>query len=261
MLPVTMTRSDLLRGVAELSPWFYPFDFGEGLIAPIEMPPEVASIHQTRLEMLEAQVKGHFGDRLRSVECLDVGCNEGFFSLALSRLTRRVTAVDPRAENLRRARFVKEALDVDNIDLKQGRVETVARDVGRTYDLTLLFGVLYHVEDPMLCLRQMAAVTGDLCLIETQVVDEVEGYAEWGSRDWKHPFHGILALIDDSRDVVRDARQTGLTSLSACPSVKALLYMLEVAGFARAKILKPPPGAYEQHARGQRVVCAAYKRA
>ena len=29
--------------------------------------------------------------------------------------------------------------------------------------------------------------------------------------------------------------------------------------FRRAEILPPPPGAYEQHARGKRVVCAAWK--
>ncbi|MBI1956597.1 MAG: hypothetical protein HYS38_09415 [Acidobacteria bacterium] len=47
--------------------------------------------------------------------------------------------------------------------------------------------------------------------------------------------------------------------MALCPSPKALTFLLRQAGFRRAEIVKPPPGAYEQHARGQRVVCAAYK--
>ena len=43
-------------------------------------------------------------------------------------------------------------------------VETLAADQGRTFDLTLFLGVLYHVEDPMLCLRQVAAVVSGAML-------------------------------------------------------------------------------------------------
>jgi hypothetical protein len=35
--------------------------------------------------------------------------------------------------------------------------------------------------------------------------------------------------------------------------------MLKHAGFRRVEMASPPPGAYEQLARGKRVVCAAYK--
>jgi hypothetical protein len=111
----------------------------------------------------------------------------------------------------------------------------------------------------MLCLRQVAAVTGELCLIETQVVDEVEGFTEWGAKEWTRPYKGILALVDESGEFNAGGRETGVTPMATCPSPKALLFMLRQAGFARAEILPPPPGAYEQHARGKRVVCAAYK--
>ena len=40
---------------------------------------------------------------------------------------------------------------------------------------------------------------------------------------------------------------------------KALRFMLYQAGFRRVETVTPPPGAYEQHARGKRVVCAAWK--
>src|SRR6266700_8408117 len=100
---------------------------------------------------------------------------------------------------------------------------------------------------------------GEMCVIETQVVDEVEGFAEWGSREWTRPYQGIVALVDETGEFKEGNRETGVTPMATCPSPKALRFMLRQAGFARAEILTPPPDAYEQHARGKRVVCAAFK--
>lgn len=252
-------QQEIRRGIEELGPWFYAFDFGNGLKTTPLIPPQVAGIHDTRLAMLETAVAGYFGDRAAGTHCLDIGCHEGFYSLAMARRGMSVTGMDAREENLERARFVASAMGMPGIRFRQGRVETLALDEGRTYALTLFLGVLYHVEDPMLCLRQVAAVTCEMCVIETQVVDEVEGFAEWGSQEWKRPYHGVLALIDETGEFEAGGRETGVTPMATCPSPKALIFMLKQAGFARAEILPPPAGAYEQHARGKRVVCAAYK--
>jgi tRNA (mo5U34)-methyltransferase len=255
-----MTPDQIRQGIAELGPWFYRFDFGGGLETTPAIPASVVDIFETRLTMANRAIDGHFGDRLSKAECLDIGCHEGFYSLAMSRRgVRSVTAIDARPENLRRARFVADAMGIGNIQYSPGRVETLGADLGRTFELTLFLGVLYHVEDPMRCLRQVAAVTGEMCVIETQVVDEVAGSAEWGSREWTRPYQGILAVIDESGEFDAGNRETGVSPMATCPSPKALLYMLKQAGFRRAEILEPHAGAYEQHARGKRVVCAAYK--
>jgi len=260
----SVTTAEIRQGIAELGPWFYRFEFGDGIETTPAIPAAVVDIFDTRLRMLTAAVDVHFGSRLRDIECLDIGCHEGFYSLAMARRVRNVVAIDARAENLSRARFVAEAMGAGNILYRQARVETLADDLletglPRTFDLTLFLGLLYHVEDPMRCLRQVAAVTGELCIIETQVVDEVEGHAEWGSREWTRPYRGILALIDETGEFDAGNRETGVSPMATCPSPKALLFMLKQAGFSRAEILPPPPGAYEQHARGKRVVCAAWK--
>jgi tRNA (mo5U34)-methyltransferase len=258
-LEKTVTAAEIRQGIAELGPWFYRFEFGGGIETTPAIPASVVDIFDTRLRMVSKAVETHFGERLKDVECLDIGCHEGFYSLAMARKVRSVVAVDARAENLSRAQFVARAMDVINIVYRQGRVETLAEDQARTFPLTLFLGLLYHVEDPMRCLRQVAAVTGELCLIETQVVDEVNGFAEWGSREWTRPYQGILAVIDETGEFDAGNRETGVSPLATCPSPKALLFMLRQAGFSRAEIMTPPPGAYEQHARGKRVVCAAWK--
>ena len=111
----------------------------------------------------------------------------------------------------------------------------------------------------MLCLRKICRVTSELCVIETQVIDEVDGVAEWGAREWTRPYHGVLALIDESGEFYHENPETGASPLATCPSPNALRFMLEQAGFRRVEFVEAPPGAYEQHRRGKRVVCAAYK--
>ncbi|HEX4138516.1 MAG TPA: methyltransferase domain-containing protein [Bryobacteraceae bacterium] len=255
-----MTDAEIRQCIADFGPWFYRFEFRNGLETTPAIPESVVGIFDTRLRMIESAVDAHFGTRLCGIECLDIGCHEGFYSLAMARRgVRNVVAVDAREENLRRARFVAKAMGVENILYRQGCVENLIADLARTFDLTLFLGLLYHVEDPMRCLRQVAAVTGELCIIETQVVDEVEGYAEWGSRDWTRPYQGIVAVIDETGEFGDGNRETGVSPMATCPSPKALLFMLKQAGFRRTEILPPPPGAYEQHARGKRVVCAAWK--
>ena len=253
-----MTLQEIQRGIDELGPWFYPFELPEGLHTTSLVPPEVRGIFDTRLRMLESVLHSHFGDRESGLECLDVGCHEGFYSLAMARRGWIVRGVDGREDNLRRARFIAEACQND-VFYRLGRVETLAADEGRQYDLTLFLGVLYHLEDPMQGLRQVAAVTRDLCVIETQVVDEVEGSTEWGSREWHRPYQGILALIDETPELTDGCRETGLTPMVTCPSPKALRFMLRQAGFTRIEAVAPPADAYEQHARGRRVVYAAWK--
>ncbi len=98
------------QGIDELAPWFYAFDFGNGVRTRPQIPPEVVGIHDTRLTMLEAAVASHFGARAKGLDCLDIGCHEGFYSLAMAKHGMRVTGLDAREENLRRARFVADAM-------------------------------------------------------------------------------------------------------------------------------------------------------
>jgi tRNA (mo5U34)-methyltransferase len=255
-----MTRQEIQEKISELGPWFYEFDFGDGLRTNSAIPAAVTQIFDTRLEMVNGVVEAHFGQRLAEISCVDVGCHEGFYSMAMAKNgIKRITGVDVRESNLRKARFVAGALGYSQISFRQANCEQLrAEDVGR-HELTLFLGLLYHLENPMLCLRNISSITKELCVIETQVIDEVEGTTEWGAREWTRPYQGALALIDESGEFYNDNQETGSTPIATCPSPKALLFMLRHAGFRSAEIIPPPPGAYEQHARGKRVVCAAYK--
>jgi hypothetical protein len=256
-----MTREQIEEGITRLGPWFYSFDLGNGLRTLSKIPAEVEGIFETRRTMVERAVDTYFGARMADISCLDMGCHEGFYSIAMAQKgVGRVLGVDIRDDNLRKARFISEALALSHISFHKGNCEQlVPDDVGR-HELTLFLGVLYHTENPVLCLRNLASVTTELCLIETQVIDEVEGETEWGAKAWKRPYHGALAVIDESGEFYSDDNQeTGSTPVALCPSPQALLFLLKQAGFLRTEILSPPPAAYEQLARGKRIIVAAYK--
>ncbi|MBI4478424.1 MAG: methyltransferase domain-containing protein [Acidobacteria bacterium] len=256
-----MTQQELEQKIAELGPWFYPFDFGNGLKAPTKIPPEVEGIFETRREMVERAVEAQFGGRLAETSCLDIGCHEGFYSIAMARQgVGTVVGLDVRQSNLRRARFVAETLQLPQISFWHANVERLDLEELGEFELTLLLGVLYHLENPMHCLRNVARLTKELCIIETQVIDEVEGETEWGSRNWKRPYHGAFAVIDESGEFHSwSGDETGSTPVALCPSPKALMFLVQQAGFRRVEVVPPAPGAYEQLARGKRLVCAAYK--
>jgi ubiquinone/menaquinone biosynthesis C-methylase UbiE len=247
--------------IESLAPWFYEFDLGPLGRTPSALPAEVQPIHSTRLQMMNAAIDRHFSpQRLRNARCLDVGCHEGFYSVALAqRPVREVVGVDVRLDSLRRACFVSGALGLNNVRFEQRNAEAISpADLGQ-FDLTLCLGLIYHLENPMICLRNIAAVTKELCVVETQVVDEIEGFAEWGAKAWTRPYQGILALIDETAEYEAENRETGATPLATCPSPRGLEVMLKHAGFTRVEFIEPPAGAYEQLARRKRVVCAAYK--
>lgn len=254
-----ITSADAQQRIKELGPWFYEFDLGEYGRTTSELPPEVLPIHQTRLAMVERVVDQHFRGRLHGVRCLDVGCHEGFYSVAMARKgMREVRGIDVRSTSLAKARFVSDVLGLRNVSYEERNVEDLGADTA-PYDLCLFLGILYHLENPILSLRNISRITGEVCIVETQVVDEVEGSSEWGARAWTRPYHGILALIDESGEFYNQNAETGASPIATCPSPKALEFMLRQAGFRRTEIIEPPEGAYEQHRRGKRVVCAAYK--
>lgn len=244
-----------------MAPWFYEFDLGPLGRTASALPVDVQPIHRTRLQMVEVALERIFtDDELRSSACLDVGCHEGYYAVELAkRGVHRVVGVDVREESVKKARFVARTLGLENAEFRLGNAERISRELLGTYDLTLFLGILYHLENPMLCLRNVSDVTGRACIVETQVIDEVAGETEWGWQNWKYPYCGALALIDETLEFDSGNRQTGATPLATCPTPKALVTMLNHAGFPRVEFIPAPPGAYEQHARGKRVVCVAFK--
>ncbi|MDP9114228.1 MAG: hypothetical protein M3O20_11185, partial [Acidobacteriota bacterium] len=92
---ITPTPQEAHERLTALGPWFYEFDLGSYGRTVSTLPPEVLPIHQTRLEMVNRAVDGYFGERLSKIRCIDIGCHEGYYSVAMARKgIREVRGVD-----------------------------------------------------------------------------------------------------------------------------------------------------------------------
>ncbi|MBN9127675.1 MAG: methyltransferase domain-containing protein [Nitrosospira sp.] len=250
-------RQELLKQVMALEPWFYTFDLGNGEIVHSKLPKNIQGIHETRLQMVLSAVEQHFDHRLSSARCLDVGCHEGYFSFEMAKKVMSVTGIDVRKESLQKAELIKKINRAENTNFRYG--DCYELDQSELYDLTLFLGVLYHLSNPIGALLSMAKVTKELCVIETQVIDDIGGQTEWGNKDWHREYKGMFALIDERSEYDGGCPEAGSFGLVLCPSLNALLFILRTVGFKRIELITPPVNGYEQHMRGKRVILAAAK--
>jgi SAM-dependent methyltransferase len=244
--------------VDAMGPWFYDIDLGRGLRTRSKVGESHQGIHTTRREMVAGAITSHFGDRLPSISALDVGCHEGYFSFLLRELgVPSIHGADLRAESLEKARALATLVGHEGMTFTCCNCEALDQHLSEHFELCLCVGLIYHLENPIRCLRQVAARCSEMIVVETQVCDEMVGQTEWGRQECKMPYQGGFALIDET--CFDDNPETGATPLALCPSPKALETVLKAIGFARVETIRPPSTGNEQMLRGKRVVVAGYR--
>src|SRR5690606_29056013 len=104
---------------------------------------------------------------LRGCTVLDIGCNAGYFAIALKRKgADRVVGIDSDPRYLAQARLAAEVAGVE-IELRELSVYDIAR-VRERFDLVLFMGVLYHLRHPLLALDLIHAhVAEDLFVCQS----------------------------------------------------------------------------------------------
>jgi tRNA (mo5U34)-methyltransferase len=105
---------------------------------------------------------------MRGLSALDVGCNAGFYSIALARRGATVLGIDVDPAYLRQAAWARERFGLDDrqLSLRRMQVYELAR-LRQTFDLVLFLGVLYHLRYPLLALDIVAQSVGELLVLQT----------------------------------------------------------------------------------------------
>ena len=103
---------------------------------------------------------------------LDIGCNEGFFSLKLRELEAgEVMGIDADELRIKKAQFVKEILNVENItfkvmDIFDGNIEKYGH-----FDFTLCLGFLHRVPYPYKVIQKLTGIS-DMIVFEWKSLKE-----------------------------------------------------------------------------------------
>lgn len=161
-------------------------------------------------------------DDLTGCKALDVGPWDGYFTFELERRGAEVTAID--------------YADLDTFRLLHGLMQSkanyrkidvydVTREALGEFDIVLFLGVLYHLKHPLLALERICAITKDICLIDTYVVDP-EDFRE-----------GKSAAIPYAEFYETDELGGQLDNWCG-PTVSQVLAWVRAAGFAQASVLK-----------------------
>jgi tRNA (mo5U34)-methyltransferase len=246
------TQSDLHRVAnlqkIKLQPWFYDFELPDGS----HTNTEVAPIHACRLEKLRDVIRDHVANP-RELTAIDLAVHEGYFTFELARHFAKVDGYELRRESIESARLMADVLGILNVTLTQIDLRHLVFDPALEADFVLVYGLLYHLEDPVRLLRLASQLTRKHILIETEVAGRIEDGHFRNQRD----VDGMFSLSPDYPD------QTvgGSVNLALVPSVHALTLIMRTLGFVDIKILEFDSDDYEQFRHKSRVMVYGAKNA
>ena len=207
------------------------------------------------MENALASLTARYGDRLVEMTCLDLASHEGYFATALARRMKHVLGVDMNAASITAARNMARLQGIDNVDFKLGHANALDRLDIAPADIVLVFGLIYHTEDPITVLRHASEHCRTAMYIETQLTNlELVGPVEWGSYRSQRPIEGTFYLVEDDFN-----REGGTTGMALIPSAKAIAYVLSRFGFQDVHHLEASAPWQEQLARKSRGVIAGFR--
>jgi SAM-dependent methyltransferase len=236
--------------------WFYSYRLPDGRTTPTYHGVDIQAIHDTRWQMARACLEQRLGDDYAGLSAIDLASHQGWFAVKLAQAGfGRVLGVDARSSHVEDSSLIADIYGLDRLSFRQGDVHQLDAEALGAFDVVLMFGLLYHLEDPIGALRACRALCRNLCLIETQIVPGMTGFVDYGGYQYVRPLKGSFGIVDETGDT--HGPEASITGICLVPSLDALLWILEKVGFAGAAVLAPPDDAYEQLRFHKRVMVAA----
>jgi tRNA (mo5U34)-methyltransferase len=168
---LSIDAARLRREAAALGPWFHN----------LHLPGDVETNPGHPFGDFPAfkwqAVAPHIPQDLTGRRVLDIGCNGGYYSLAMAERNADVTAIDIDPAYLRQARWAREVCGLDNISVEQRSVYDVDR-LSDSFDIVLFMGVFYHLRYPLLALDLVARLRPGLLVFQTLTYGEETGSRE-----------------------------------------------------------------------------------
>jgi SAM-dependent methyltransferase len=230
---------------------FYQFAFTNG-VTTAGADDVTQSVHDTRARLILPWLDRLVGTQWNKMRCLDVACNEGWFSIQLAlRGASSVLGVDLRNEHIEVATTINGAAGLPDLSFQQGDLFNLRPDDVGTFDVTLFLGVLYHLDNPVDALRLVRSLTNGICVIETQVARAAANLESlWGSGPARSG-PGIAVVPSDDHHVGAGH------DVALVPSLAALSDILYGVGFRHVSLVVASRDEFVQFVDADRVVVFA----
>src|SRR4051794_38668988 len=215
--------SDLIpERIAALGEWFHNIELRGHHTAPDHFLGDYPAVKWRRFaDAVPADLRG------RTV--LDIGCNGGFYSIAMKRRgADRVVGIDWDERYLAQARFAAEISEVE-VEFKRLSVYDVAT-LRERFDVVLFMGVLYHLRHPLLALDLLHEhATRDLLVFQSML--RGSGAVESIGADYPFSETAIFDRPGYPRLHIVEHKYTGDRTNWWLPNRAAVEAMLRSAGY------------------------------
>jgi len=254
-VPILMTKEAIEAELRRLAPFHHDVALPCGLRTYL---PEASrqERERTRLQCLIDHawpaLLDACGGSLRGLRVLDVACNCGGFSVAAANSgADYVLGFDVNDHYLEQAQFIKKALNLRNVEFRKLPLESLDASVQGTFDVTFCFGILYHMENPILGMKKIAAVTDKLIMVDTSVlrVPYLHRLIKWPL--WRMQ---IVPAAEESATNISTSRWRRNDHCQFRPNAPAVKELLQFLGFSDVIQLKPQAeGLEKRYYNGSRV--------
>ena len=111
------------------------------------------------------------GGTVRGLRILDLACLEGLFAIEFARHGAKCLGIEGREANIEKARFAKEILSLDNLDLVRDDVRNLSAEKYGHFDVVLCLGLLYHLDVPDVFsfVDRLGEVCRKICIVDTRI--------------------------------------------------------------------------------------------
>src|SRR2546426_3593 len=126
---------------------------------------------------------------LKGLRILDLACLEGLYAIEFARHGASVVGIEGREAHLEKARFVKDALSLNNLEFFQDDVRNLSKEKYGEFDVVLCLGILYHLDVPdvFALMERVGEVCQDVAIIDTRIAfGPTAPYSYKGTRYWGH---------------------------------------------------------------------------
>jgi 2-polyprenyl-3-methyl-5-hydroxy-6-metoxy-1,4-benzoquinol methylase len=145
------------------TPWHHNIKLADGVYTVYQeaVYTGVAEI----MRVLDQAVGGDFAGK----RVIDIGCNEGYFSAECALRGADVLGIEARLINIKKLEFVKSVLGLPTFRFAQDEANAVTREKYGSFDIALVLGLLYHLEEPFTLLENVAQMCDGFVLIDTLI--------------------------------------------------------------------------------------------